>query len=113
MNWKNLESIEQLEVIIESSFLKPVALFKHSTRCSISAMTKSRIERNWDALPADFDLYYLDLLTHRPISNAIADRFGVEHESPQLLLIVDGQCVYHASHSEISVSELVPLLKAS
>lgn len=113
MNWKNLDSIEQFEALIQASFTKPIAIFKHSTRCSVSSMVMSRIERNWENLPSDFDLYHLDLLTHRPISNAIANQFDVEHQSPQLLLIVNGQSVYHASHSEISIAELIPMLKAS
>ncbi|MDI1235550.1 MAG: bacillithiol system redox-active protein YtxJ [bacterium] len=113
MNWKNLESVDQLDALIKASFDKPIAIFKHSTRCSISSMSLSRIERNWDALPTDFDLYYLDLLTYRPVSDAIAFKLGVEHQSPQLLLIENGQCTYHANHSEISISELLPLLKAS
>ena len=113
MNWKNLESVEQLEALIQGSYQKPIAIFKHSTRCSISSMAMSRVERNWELLPADFDLYYLDLLTHRPVSNAIEAQLGIEHQSPQLLLIDNGKCTYYASHTEISVAELIPLLKAS
>jgi bacillithiol system protein YtxJ len=82
MNWKNLESVEQLEAIIQASYQKPIAIFKHSTRCSISSMAMSRVERNWELLPSDFDLYYLDLLTYRPVSNAIEAQLGIEHQSP-------------------------------
>jgi len=113
MNWKNLESVELLEALVQASYQKPVAIFKHSTRCSISSMAMSRIERNWDTLPIDFELYYLDLLTYRPVSNAIEAQLGIEHQSPQLLFIENGKCIYHASHSEISISELIPLIKAS
>ncbi len=113
MNWKNLESVELLEALLQASYQKPVAIFKHSTRCSISSMAMSRIERNWDTLPIDFELYYLDLLTYRPVSNAIEAQLGIEHQSPQLLFIENGKCIYHASHSEISISELIPLIKAS
>lgn len=113
MNWKNLESVEQLEALIQGSYQKPIAIFKHSTRCNISALSMSRIERNWETLPADFDLYYLDLLTHRPVSNAIETLLGIEHQSPQMLFIENGQCTYHASHGDIRISDLMPLLKAS
>ena len=113
MNWKNLESVELLEALLQASYQKPVAIFKHSTRCSISSMAMSRIERNWDTLPIDFELYYLDLLTYRPVSNAIEAQLGIEHQSPQLLFIENGKCIYHASHSEIRISELIPLIKAS
>ncbi len=113
MNWKILDSVEQLNQIIASSEQQPFAIFKHSTRCNISSMAKNRIERNWELLPDNIVMYYLDLLTYRPISNAIESVLGIEHQSPQLLLIENGKCTYHASHTEISIAELIPLLKAS
>lgn len=101
MNWNKLTSDEQLELIKEESTRRPVLIFKHSTSCSISHMALSRMERNWSdqlgVIP-----YYLDLLAHKPISNKIETIFGVEHESPQVLLIRNGECVYDASHMAIS-----------
>ncbi|WP_460894708.1 bacillithiol system redox-active protein YtxJ [Rufibacter soli] len=107
MQWHHLTSIEQLTQIQEESKEQPVVIFKHSTHCSISATAKSRLERQW----ADADLgqvkpYYLDLLANRPISNEIAQVFDVRHESPQLLLIKDGQCQYHGSHLSINLQEV-------
>jgi bacillithiol system protein YtxJ len=54
--------------------------------------------------------YYLDLLEFRPISNEIAGRFGVMHQSPQIILIKDGNAVYTASHSDIQVADLAEKL---
>jgi len=84
-----------------------VLIFKHSTTCSISAAAKSKIERQWaDAGLDETKLYYLDLLRYRPVSGEIAQKFGVEHQSPQLLLIQDGECQYNASHMGIRLSDV-------
>ena len=105
MNWNRITSDAQLDAIKEESSRQPVLIFKHSTSCSISAMALSRMERNWsDQL--GIKPYYLDLLANRPISNKIANVFGVAHESPQVLLIRNGECVYDASHMSISFAGL-------
>jgi len=106
MNWNKLESIDQLQAIIESSHEQAVAIFKHSTRCSISSMALDRLEKDWDGQLDEVSAHYLDLIAHRDVSNAIVETFGVEHQSPQVLLIVDGKCVYNASHMGISVENL-------
>ncbi len=108
MDWLKLESEEQLEQIKKESENTPVLIFKHSTTCSISATALSRFERNWNAEEAKgLKSYYLDLLRFRPISNKIASEFGVEHESPQILLIKNGESVYSESHYGISFQEIV------
>ncbi|MFL9482607.1 bacillithiol system redox-active protein YtxJ [Chitinophagaceae bacterium LWZ2-11] len=104
MNWIPLTSEDKLKDIKEKSFSVPQLIFKHSTRCSISSMAKSRLERG-DA-PADVDFHYLDLIAHRNISNAIAEAFQVAHESPQILLIKNGDCVYDESHSAINMDDI-------
>ena len=104
IDWIPLEDIAQLERISTLSLQKPQLIFKHSTRCSISVMAKSRLER--EAQPADVDFHYLDLLNHRDISSAIAEKFQVHHESPQVLLIKNGVCVYDESHNAIQMSEI-------
>ena len=106
INWNKITSIAQLEAIAERSNTVACLIFKHSTTCSISAMSKTRLEKNWDFNAADIEPYFLDLLSFRPISAAIAERFQVHHESPQVLLIRDGACIYDASHLDISVEEL-------
>ena len=105
MNWNKLTTTEQLEDIKQESARQPVLIFKHSTTCSISHMALSRMERNWSEL-LGVKPYYLDLLANRPISVKIEDEFGVEHESPQVLLIKNGECIYDASHMGISFAGL-------
>lgn len=108
MNWIKLESEAELDKIKAISAEIPVLIFKHSTRCSISATALSRFERAWDETKAPTLIpYYLDLIRFRPISSKIADDFGVYHESPQILLIKDGKSVYDESHFGISFDEVV------
>lgn len=80
---------------------KSYAIFKHSTRCSISGMALNRMENSSFFELNELDFYYLDLISYRNVSNYIAKILGVEHESPQLLLIKNGKCIAHASHSDI------------
>lgn len=105
MNWIELASPAQLDALIEASSAKAQVIFKHSTRCSISTMAKSRLERA--GKPDELPFYYLDLLSHRPISNKIAEVFDVEHQSPQVLVIKNGECIYSESHSGISMDEIL------
>lgn len=102
MNWKELNQLSPLNDIINASQSKPVLIYKHSTRCSISSVVKNRLESG--KLPEDFEYYYLDLIRHRDISNVIAEEFKVEHESPQVLIIKNGKAVYHSSHLGINPS---------
>jgi bacillithiol system protein YtxJ len=106
IQWIPLSNEGQLEDIVQQSNDVPCLIFKHSTQCSISSMAKSRLERSWDFGQDDIKPYYLDLIAFRSISNAIAEKFNVYHESPQALLIRNGECTYDASHLDISVQEL-------
>ena len=105
MNWIPISDTAGLDRIREKSFSKPQLIFKHSTRCSISSMAKARLERA--QAPENIDFYYLDLLNFRNISNEVAESFAVQHESPQVLLIKNGECVYDESHGGISMEEIV------
>jgi bacillithiol system protein YtxJ len=105
MNWIPLQNETQLEDIRERSAGRPQLIFKHSTRCSTSAVVKGRLERA--EKPEAIDFYYLDLISYRPVSNKVADLFRIDHESPQVLLIRDGQCIYDESHMGITMADIV------
>ena len=105
INWIPLTDLGQLNEIITLSNEKPLVIFKHSTRCIVSRTALKQFENEYD-LDDQVDAYFLDLLEHRDISNEIASRFGVYHQSPQLLLIKNGKSVYDVSHSDIDVGEL-------
>src|ERR1700743_2652295 len=109
MNWTPLDSAQQINDIKSKPGYS--LIFKHSTRCSISMMAKRRFEMDWDALPADLPLYFLDLIKYREISAQVAQDFQVHHESPQMLLIKDGECILDQSHGAISVNEAVSEIK--
>ena len=113
MNWENLTSLDQLEAIRKESADRPVLIFKHSTRCSISRMVLERLERNWDVQEMDSHVkpYFLDLISYRQISNQIAALFEVEHESPQILIIRDGASVYDRSHMAIDYQQIRSTVK--
>ena len=109
MQWINLTDLAQLNTVKNDENYS--VIFKHSTRCSISMMVKKRFELDWNALPEGINLYFLDLISYRDISAAIADVFHVHHESPQLLLIKNGECILDSSHGDISAEEVAELVK--
>lgn len=110
MQWLPLTDLSQLQSLIniskeQSSDGLTALIFKHSTRCSISSMALSRLENKWEP-ELKIKPYFLDLLKFRDVSNEIAHIFGIEHQSPQVLMIKNGQCVYHNSHNGISYQEI-------
>jgi bacillithiol system protein YtxJ len=105
MTWINLQTDEHLNHLKENSYTKPQIIFKHSTRCSISSVAKNRLERTIQ--PEELDFHYLDLIKYRQISAKISDDFNVYHESPQILVIKDGACVYDESHSAIDMKDII------
>src|SRR5262245_29330747 len=107
MNWLELKEETEIETIKELSKTQTVLIFKHSIRCSTSAAALDRLERNWkEAEMGNTKPYYLDLINYRTISNKIQDTFYVQHESPQVLVIKNGRCVYNASHIEINYKDI-------
>lgn len=105
MKWNALTDVNQLNAIIDESTEKPVVIFKHSTRCSVSRMALRQFENEFD-MEDKITAYFLDLLEYRSISNEISNRFEVEHQSPQCLLIRNGKSIYDASHSDIASEDL-------
>lgn len=104
MNWNDLNTTEQLKKLIHDSEVSPQVIFKYSSRCSISDVVRNRLEKT----KADgINFHFLDLIRYRALSNEIAEKFGVEHESPQILLIRNGQCVYDESHLSVNMSDIV------
>lgn len=111
MQWKNITDGAQISDIKDNTGYS--LIFKHSTRCSVSAMAKRRFEMDWESIPPATSLYFLDLISYRDISAQIAETFQVHHESPQILLIKDGACILDASHSDISAEEVAEVISAS
>ena len=103
--WKKVASEDEIPSLEQSILL----FFKHSTRCPISHTVLKRFTKNWESYPSSpptVEPYLIDVLKERPISNLIAKRYNTEHASPQVLLIVNGTCTYHASHEQIKYEDL-------
>ena len=105
MKWIPLLNEQQILDIKANSNHRPQVIFKHSTRCAVSSMAMSRLERHEP--PDELDFYFLDIISNRQVSGKIAYDFKVRHESPQILLIKDGVCVYDESHSGIEMKEIL------
>lgn len=110
--WHALTESRQLEEIEQESQDLPVVIFKHSTRCGISRMVLNNFERGYD-LPKDkhVKLYFLDLIANRDISNEVASRFGVRHESPQMIILKNKEVVHHASHHSVDLEDVKAQIK--
>jgi bacillithiol system protein YtxJ len=104
--WNLLTSVDQLIEIEKESFHQSIAIFKHSTRCGTSSMALRQFERQFEIDNANVKLYFLDLLSFRDISNEIAIRFQVFHQSPQLIVLKDGNTIHHSSHHQIDADLL-------
>jgi bacillithiol system protein YtxJ len=107
MNWISLSDPAQLDALVEQSWTTPQVIFKHSTRCSISGTAKNRLDSAKE--PGSIPFYYLDLITYRSLSNQIAERFAIPHESPQILVIRNGKCVYDESHLGIRMEDILEM----
>jgi bacillithiol system protein YtxJ len=109
--WKNITSEEQLRQAWDQSSELPAVFFKHSTRCSISAMSLARFEEKWNTEEHGCTLYFIDLIAFRAISNALEEMSGVTHQSPQIIVAKKQQSVYTASHSAIDAREIAQILR--
>jgi bacillithiol system protein YtxJ len=111
MHWIHLTDEEQVKQILSKSQIRPQVIFKHSSRCSISSVALQRLQKT--SPPADIDFYFLDLIVYRNLSNRIAEIFHVHHESPQVLVIKDGECTYDESHLSISMNDIIDSARAA
>ena len=105
IQWDHITALAELEQLDKESGEQPVLIFKHSVRCSISAAALNGFERNFET-SAVFKPYFLDLITYRAVSDAISLKYGIVHESPQILLIIKGNCMYSSSHNGINYREI-------
>ena len=108
--WKNLIDEKDFDAALKESEERPVVIFKHSTTCGISHHKFYDLQADWNAKPEDIALYYLDLLAHRPTSNLVAQRTGVMHQSPQIIVLRDRRVVAHTSHAYATFDFIVKAL---
>lgn len=99
--YQPLDTPRDVDDVIEASYAGPVAIFKHSTSCSISHLAKARVDKALREGEPPLTTYLLDLLRNRPTSDYVAERLGVRHESPQVIVVDGGEVTYAASHLDI------------
>ncbi len=105
-DWKIISDKDAVDKIREASMEKPQVIFKHSTHCGISSMALHLLESEWNFISSELEFHYLDLIRLRPVSNYVADLFGIYHQSPQIMLLHCGEVVYTTSHHMINVPSL-------
>ena len=104
--WNRLSTIDQLNEIDKESYHQPIAIFKHSTRCGTSSMALRLFEKQLSIENNNVKLYFLDLLSFKDVSNELAIRFQVFHQSPQLIVLKEGNTIHHSSHYQIDAGLL-------
>jgi bacillithiol system protein YtxJ len=114
MNWNALTELHQLTEIEQQSEENTILIFKHSTRCSISRVALDRLQRNWreEEMPM-VKPYFLDLITYRKISDQISEKFGIYHESPQVIMLKNKKVIYTDSHWGIDYNAIRERLQAA
>ena len=105
MHWIHLTAEDQLQKIIVKSQEKPQVIFKYSSSCQFSEVVFQRLQKN--CCPGEIDFHFLDLTNYNHISEKVSEIFGVPHQSPQILVINEGHCVFHESHPEISLAGIL------
>ena len=109
LNWINIETVEELKDAISDTEDTSGLFFKHSTRCNISAMALNGFESQWEE-DEKCNLYFIDLIAHRDVSNTLSELTGVEHQSPQVILVKNNEAIYTASHNGITAREIKKLI---
>lgn len=104
--WTDITSVQDLEDIFNRPSDKIKVFFKHSTRCSISSMALREFEKTWKQENTDFELYFIDLLKNRDVSNRLAELASVTHQSPQVIVRKGNELVYSSSHDRISATQI-------
>ena len=112
VDWHTINNAEAVTELIKMSGNRPLLIFKHSGRCSISNTALNRLETTWKSTETNNPIPYLiDVINERPISNEVASVSGIEHQSPQALIFINGQCVYEASHLGIRYSDMLSIIE--
>ncbi len=103
--FKEIQNTEELDALIEKSNEQAIVLFKHSTTCPISAGVYQEISN------ADADINLIVVQRARDVSSAVAEKTGIRHESPQAFVVKNGKVVYHASHYDVTASDVEKMLE--
>jgi bacillithiol system protein YtxJ len=105
--WSPISGIDNIDAILQASSEKPQLIYKHSHRCSVCILAKEELEGIADQVLDSSDLYMINVIHQRDLSNAIASTFDVRHESPQVIIIKDGEVAWKGSHWAIKGTDIL------
>lgn len=106
---QTIESVQEIDTILEKSKEKMQIIFKHSTVCPISRMSHDKMKMDYPLKEENADVYYLGVIEQRPFSNYVAEKLNVQHESPQMIVIKGGKAIFSESHLMIDPKILLSL----
>ena len=109
-HWNELFTEQDIDELVPKSTKRPQIIFKHSVSCGISAHARFKLEEGTATLLQLADINYLNLLRHRNVSNYIARKFSVTHQSPQILVLKNGITTFTTSHHAISLKSILDKL---
>lgn len=109
--WNEISGLEDIKNILQDSEDKPQLIYKHSHRCSVCFLAKEELENVAEKLNEIADLYMVNVVQQRDVSNAIASELDIRHESPQVLLLQDGEVSWAGSHWQIKGNDILSNLK--
>lgn len=110
---KTIHGLDELDRMLAATGDRPLLLFKHSHTCGTSAEALDELVAHLNERPADASYAMVTVQTHREVSNAVARKLGVRHETPQALLVRDGRVVWSASHFHVTASAVEEALTRS
>lgn len=110
-NWETITDISEIDPLIERSKDRPQLIYKHSNRCSVCFVAKGNLEKGSETILQHADMHYLDVVKNRDVSNSIASDLDVRHESPQAIVVEDGEVIWHASHGGIDSEKIIEVFK--
>ncbi len=110
MKFKQLANTSDFDAAVEKSNEKMQIFFKHSTVCPISRIAYEKFQSNYPLRDEDADIYYIGVIEERPISNYIAEKLSVQHESPQMIVVKNEQQIFNESHLMINPEILITLI---
>ncbi len=107
-----LTAVEELDAVVAQSATRPTLLFKHSPTCGTSAQAHEEIESLVEDGSVPVDVYLISVRASRAVSNAVAQRFNLRHESPQVLIVRGGALMWNASHFRVTAAGIRAALRA-
>lgn len=105
--WQKISQTSHVDSIIESSSERPQLIYKHSHRCSVCFVAKGDLEQSSEEILDHADMHFVNVVHHREASDYIASELDIRHESPQVILVDQGDVVWHASHGSIEAEKML------